>query len=126
MASVVLMLKERSCKWKRDQQYVVESHNLEWKSTSTVWQASYRHTFIKKRTKPRVGGGRAWSWLGEGKGGGGGPSYEGGGGGIGNFWRSTGEGVRTFPSVIMKNVSAFLEGGCLQISHYSYNIRLFS
>ena len=124
MASVVLMLKDRSCTWYWDQQYVAESHNLEWKSTSTVWQASYRHTFIKKRTKTGVGGGRAWRWLGEGKEGG--PSYEGGGGGIGNFWRSTGEEVRTFPSVIMKNVSAFLEGGCPQISHYSYNIRLFS
>ena len=55
--------------------------------------------------------------------GGGGVGQNGGtflweGGGVGNFWWYTGEGVRTYPPVVMKNVS--------QASHSSYNFRLFS
>ena len=69
-------------------------------------------------------------------GGGGGGWGEGSGASYGGrseiFWSSTGEGVRTFPSVIMKNVSAFLEGGgggggggCTPNFQFSYNFRLF-
>ena len=48
------------------------------------------------------------------------------GGGVGDISGDLlGRRVRKFPSVIMKNVLASLEGGALKTSHYSYKLRIF-